>query len=39
MTVIQIIALILAITGVVFLMISLLGLFRFPNFFTRLHAT
>lgn len=39
MTVIQIIALILAITGLVFLIISLSGLFRFPNFFTRLHAT
>ena len=39
MTLIQIISIILAFLGIMCLSISALGLFRFPNFFTRLHAT
>ena len=38
MTVLQIITIVLGCAGIFFMLLSLLGIVRFPDFFTRLHA-
>lgn len=38
MTVLQIITIVLGCAGIIFMLLSLLGIVRFPDFFTRLHA-